>query len=112
MDNALLVGMTPDEFWFGDPELFYNYSRVYEQKFKLEQQNIWQIGARMCQALGSTVIFPAGVVDAKSIKQMPPYPECPYDDSADRELTEEEINYYQEKARINFTNWVNSFKRN
>lgn len=102
--------MTPDEFWFGDPELYYNYSRTYENKFKLEQKNIWQIGARMCQALSSSLIFPAGVVDKATVSNMPNYPECPYEEDIDRELTEDEIKYYREKAIINFSNWVNSFK--
>lgn len=107
-----MVGMTLDEFWYGDPELYFNYLRVYENKAKYEQQKIWQIGARVCQALESSIIFPAGVIDKNIIRQMPKYPECPYkDDYEERELTPMELEYLREKARINFSNWVNSFKR-
>ena len=41
-----MVGMTLDEFWYGDPELYFNYLRVYENKAKYEQQKIWQIDHR------------------------------------------------------------------
>lgn len=111
LDNALLVGMTPDEFWYGDPELYYNYTRVYELKQKERQKEIWTIGVRFCQALQSTLVFPAGVVDGAAIRQMPKYPDCPYTDEIKEEYTEEEIAYLREKAYYNFKNWVDSFKR-
>ena len=112
LDNALTVGMTPDEFWFGDPELFFNYVRVYETKVKQRQQYIWQIGARFCQALESSVLFPAGVIDKSVINNMPKYPECPFTEpEAEEELSEREKEFYRQKAIIHFTNWVNGFKK-
>lgn len=114
LDNALTVGMTVDEFWYGDPELYFNYVRVYERKVKENHQYIWQIGARMCQALQSSVIFPAGVVDRTVINSMPKYPECPFteEEKSEEELTETEKEYLRQKAIVHFTNWVNGFKRN
>lgn len=111
LDNALMVGMTPDEFWYGDPELYYNYVRVYENKVKFETQLVWQIGARMCQALQSTPVFPVGIIDGKVMNRMPKYPDCPYTDEIEEEYTEEEIELLRQRAYINFSNWVNSFKR-
>lgn len=101
--------MTADEFWFGDPELYYNYARVYEIKQKEKQQEIWTIGARFCQALQSTLVFPAGVVDGAAIRQMPKYPDCPYVD--DFEMSPEEIEKERKRAMAHFSNWVNRFKR-
>ncbi len=114
LDNALTVGMTPSEFWYDDPELYFNYVRVYEKKVKENQQHIWQIGARMCQALQSTVIFPAGVIDKSVINAMPKYPDCPFteEDKPAEELTEAETEYLRQKAIVHFTNWVNGFKKN
>lgn len=112
LDNALTVGMTTDEFWFGDPELYYNYMRVYKEKSKLEQQNIWQIGARMCQALQSTVIFPAGVVDANAIRQMPDYPKCPYtEEQTEETMSEEEKELARKQFVVGLNNWVNSSRK-
>lgn len=101
--------MTPDEFWFGDPELYYNYLRAYEIKQKQKAQDIWALGARFGQALQSTLVFPAGVVDSRTISLMPKYPECPY--TEEEEYTEQEIEQLRQRAYINFSNWVNSFKR-
>lgn len=112
LDQALLVGMTPDEFWYGDPELFYNYSRVYAEKYKLEQQNVWQIGARMCQALQSTPIAPLGVVDKNVLRQLPGYPECPfYVAPNEEEYTETEKEFLRKKFLAKVTNWVNGCKK-
>ena len=103
--------MTPEEFWYGDPELFYNYSRVHEAKEKEKAQDVWAIGARMIQVLQSTPIYPVGVVGTESLRQLPSYPECPYIDIPKDEMTEEEIEFNRKKAFVHFTNWVNSFKR-
>ena len=111
LDNALMAGMTPNEFWYGDPELYFNYIRVYEKKMKIEQQLVWSIGARFCQALQSVPIIPAGVVDKNVINSMPKYPECPYSDEEPEEMSAQEQELYRKKALIHFTNWVNSFKR-
>lgn len=112
-DNALTVGMTAEEFWFGDPELFFNYIRVYEAKAKKEQQYIWQIGARFCQALMAIPVVPLGVVDKNAVNSMPKYPDCPFtDEKVPEEMSESEKEYYRQKAIVHFTNWVNGFKRN
>ena len=107
-DNALLVGMSLDEFWFGDPELYFNYVRVYETRIKQEQQNIWATGARVHQALESAIVFPAGLIDSKVMHSMPKYPECPY--SEKEEYTEEEKELEIKRAQIHFKNWVDSHK--
>ena len=104
--------MTSEEFWYGDPELYFNYVRVYENSVKSKQQYIWQIGVRFCQALESSVVFPAGLVDKQVINSMPKYPDCPFtEEELDEELSEKEIEFYRQKAIINFENWVDSFKQ-
>lgn len=111
MDEALLIGMTADEFWYGDPELFYNYARVYELKQKNEHQNIWQIGARVKQVLDSSIIF-TSMADKKTAKNLPEYPECPYTENSDNEVMgENEIDLQRERAKVWLENWVNSFKK-
>lgn len=111
MDNALTVGMTPEEFWYADPEIYFNYVRVYEKKQKERQQEIWSIGVRFCQALQSTPVIPAGVVDRRVINSMPNYPECPFTEIDEQDYTEKDIEFQRQRALVHFTNWVNSFKR-
>ena len=112
LDNALTVGMSVEEFWYGDPELYFNYARVYENKVKVNQQYIWQIGARFCQALESSVLFPAGVIDKNVINNMPKYPECPFtEEEVEEELSEKEKEFYRKKAIVHFANWVNGFNK-
>ena len=100
--------MSIDEFWYGDPELYYNYARAYENKLKQRQQEIWAIGGRVGQALSSTVLI-AGLADKKILHQMPQYPECPYIDETPQ--TETDILLEKEKFITKMTNWVNASKR-
>ena len=67
---------------------------------------------RFFQALESSVLFPAGVIDKSVINNMPKYPECPFTEpEAEEELSEREKEFYRQKAIIHFTNWVNGFKK-
>lgn len=113
LDEALQIGMTPDEFWYGDPELFYNYARAYENKQKQEQQNIWQIGARVKQALSSSILM-ACLADKNTVRNLPDYPECPYLESTEngeQQLTDKQIEFERQRAKVWLENWVNSFKK-
>lgn len=113
LDEALQIGMTPDEFWYGDPELFYNYARAYENKQKQEQQNIWQIGARVKQALSSSILM-ACLADKNTARNLPDYPECPYLESTEngeQQLTDKQIELERQRAKVWLENWVNSFKK-
>lgn len=100
LDRALMVGMTPEQFWYGDPELFYNYSRVFEQKYKYEQKNFWQIGARFCQALQSTPVAPLGLLDGKDLQKLPSYPPCPFEEEQEQG-NKEELTAAQKKTLKN-----------
>lgn len=111
LDEALLIGMTADEFWFGDPELFYNYARTYEIRQKQEQQSIWQIGARVKQALNSSILF-ACMADKNTNRNLPEYPECPFADGDNETImSEQEIEIQRQRAKLWLDNWVNSFKK-
>ncbi len=111
-DNALMAGMTPDEFWFGDPEMYFNYIRVYERKQKMESQQIWSMGARMCQALSSTPVFPVGLIDRKVVSAMPKYPDCPFTEEEKKKgYSEKEKEYLRTRFQVQLENWVKSFKR-
>lgn len=91
LDLAISAGMPVDEFWYGDPELYYNYVRVQNEREKRQIQNIWEIGVRVGQALGSTPVVAIPCFDDKQLKSMDKYPDCPFfDKDEEREYTEAE----------------------
>lgn len=56
LPQALIYGMTSDQFWYDDPQLFFSYARSYEmaQERKMEYDNqlawlSWQYGLKAIQ---------------------------------------------------------------
>ena len=52
-DRALLYGMTPDEYWFGDPAMLENYAHLYESRRKQADEDAWLTGRYVLSALQS-----------------------------------------------------------
>lgn len=69
--------MTPNQYWYDNPQLLYNYKRAYEFKQKQVEQQIWLLARYNQSAFSSSVLNVAGITDYKKYK-IPDFPECPY----------------------------------
>ena len=102
LDYALLVGMTPDEYWFAEPGLLYNYAEKYRLERRLREDELWLQGAYFKAALSST-IFMAGLADEKTARKMPEYPKRPSETAEmSSELTEKQIEAERTRAALYF----------
>ena len=76
-DYALLVGMTSDEYWFGDPSLIYNYQNAFNKKQEYDLQLAWTLGAYFKSALGSTQVWTTQPYKKTDWEKIPKYVENP-----------------------------------
>lgn len=68
LTQAIMIGMTPDQFWKDDPHLFFNYLDAYNRKNKdkyeaqLQQMNTyaWLQGIYTCYALRANPMMGRG----------------------------------------------------
>ena len=51
----LVYGMTPRQYWFGDPYLTRAYAQAYLLKRKIENENMWIQGAYNANAFGTVL---------------------------------------------------------
>ena len=63
--EALRYGMTYEQYWFDDPQIYYIYEEIYLDKLKERDMFNWQLGQYIQFAVGSCL--------EKNIK----YPEKP-----------------------------------
>lgn len=73
---ALAYGMSSNEYFFQDPELFYSYKNAFEIKQELKSQERWEIGAYVKKVLESTPLWVYGMVEGNKMK-LGEYPELP-----------------------------------
>lgn len=94
--TAMMFGMTPEQYYEGDPELFLMYAKLYVKKSKAEfaeRDNMaWMIGFYVQDALGVV----ASHVYGKKGTTKPTYPEAPVfieqlDEDAKRRKQEREL---------------------
>lgn len=76
-DYALLVGMSSDEYWFGDPSLIYNYQNAFNKKQEYDLELIWTLGGYFKSALGSTQLWTYQPYKQAEWDKMPQYAENP-----------------------------------
>lgn len=99
---ALVVGMTPDEYWFGDPGLLYNYAEKYKIERQIREDELWAAGAYVKAALQTTILM-AGLADKKTANSMPKYPEKPSSQTnSNASLTPEQIELENKRAEAYF----------
>ena len=65
------------------------------------------MGVCFKQALSSTILV-AGLADKDTHNKMPKYPQCPYQEENERELTEEQKQY----ERMRLVQYLNQFSKN
>lgn len=71
------MGMSSEEYWFGDPSLLYNYQNAFNLKQKYDLQMAWAYGAYFKSALGSTVVWTTQPMKKTDLNKMPEYAEYP-----------------------------------
>lgn len=96
-DYALTLGMSAEEYWFGDPHLIFRYEAIYHHKRKLKEQEMWLMGQYIVRALESSVLNVNGFIEKSS--QLRPYPECPYTDIFNQKQPTDEQKELVEVAR-------------
>lgn len=91
-DYALTLGMSAEEYWFGDPHLIFRYEAVYTHKRKLKEQDMWLMGQYVVRALECSRLNVNGFIEKSS--QLIPYPECPHTDvfGESQQLSDEQRN--------------------
>lgn len=51
--NSIRYGMTYNQFWFDDPQLYYTYEEAYLDRLKEKDCLNWQLGQYIQCAIGS-----------------------------------------------------------
>ena len=89
LDYALVLGMTPEQYWYGNPRLILNYEKKYQMESDKKRQEAWLIGAYVKSALSSTILV-AGLADKDTGKKMPKYADMPMptNDEGEVEMSE------------------------
>lgn len=110
LDQALQVGMAPDEYWYGDPRLLENYEVSHRKKREEAAYDAWLSGVYVKAAISSSV-FACGIYDSKKASAMPTYPDFKLNNSENTALSEDEIDAEQEKAVLFFENLTKIYSK-
>lgn len=88
--DAIIYGMSYDEFWFKDPELFFSYRFSYLKSVEIERERInytaWLNGLYNYEAHSLSLANAFG--DKKTVKQN--YPDKPHDLNGNKKVNTEE----------------------
>lgn len=74
--DYMVMGMTPDEYWNGDPALLKAYRKADELKRERRNEELWLQGMYIYEAIGD--LAPILHAFAKKGAQAKPYTEHPY----------------------------------
>ena len=99
LDYALVLGMTPEQYWYGNPRLILNYEKKYQDEMLRKRQEAWLFGAYVKSALSSTILV-AGLADKDTSKKMPQYPDMPMPTNDDGEVEMSETAKELERERF------------
>ena len=106
LEFALIIGMTPEQYWFDNPQLLYNYKRAYEFTQKKIEQNLWLASGYNKEAFSSSILNVVGITDYKKYK-IPDMPKCPYveeEKSKQQIMTQQQIENERLRAYAFFKN--------
>lgn len=70
----LNMGMTPEQFWHGDPRFYRHYRKAYEKRLSHENYNAWLQGRYIYEAL----VDVAPIITPFSKGKLGEYPKQPY----------------------------------
>ena len=99
LDYALVLGMTPEQYWYGNPRLILNYEKKYQDEMLRKRQEAWLIGAYVKSAVSSTILV-AGLADKDTSKKMPKYADMPMPTNDDGEVEMSETAKELERERF------------
>ena len=99
LDYALVLGMTPEQYWNENPRLLLNYEKKYQMESDKKRQEAWLIGAYVKSALSSTILV-AELADKDTSKKMPQYPDMPMPTNDDGEVEMSETAKELERERF------------
>ena len=91
----LSIGMTPEQYWDGDPSLAKYYRKAYELQRKRRNEDLWLQGMYIYEALCD--VSPLLQAFAKKGTKAHPYAERPY--SITRDDREEERKLKEQRDR-------------
>lgn len=112
------IGMTYDQYWYGDPTMARHFLKAYRMKEKREAEKqkwiMWEQGLYVYEAICD--VAPILRAFSKSTKPLP-YPSKPHnlDEDIEKQKDEEmkkkkeELDKY--RAQVFFTNWANATKK-
>ena len=107
---SIRIGMSPRQFWNGDPDLFWAYWDAYEenqkQRAREENANAFNLGQYILLALGQTLQF------TKHPKQIYPKKPLPLGIDKQVELTPEEYQEIRKVQMMSLTKRFNSQQNN
>ncbi len=97
--NALLFGMSLDDFWYSNPNMFYLYRDYYTEKIKLENEiadNLaWEQGLYFLHSLRQ-IFYEAGFI--KGNKEKLSYPKKSFNQIAEENKSENKANLIKQKV--------------
>lgn len=99
LDQAIQVGMTPDEYWYGDPSLLENYEVAYRKRREEAAYDAWLSGVYVKAAISSSV-FACGIFDSKKASSMPVYPDFKFSSLEKTALSDDEIDAERKRAAL------------
>ena len=110
------IGMTYEQFWYGDPTIAEMYLKAYRIKEKREAEKIkwttWEQGLYVYEAICD--VSPILRAFSKATKPLP-YPEKPHgldeNEKKDEKIKEIEEERDMYRTQIFFQNWANNMKK-
>lgn len=110
------IGMTYEQFWYGDPTIANMYLEAFEIKEKREAEKVkwitWEQGLYVYEAICD--VSPVLRAFSKATKPLP-YPERPYateeKEKQDKKIKELEQERDKYRTQIYFQNWAANMKK-
>lgn len=101
-----MIGLDEDKFWKQTPKTIQIYFEADKLRQQRRVQEAWLVGSYVKQALASTILV-AGLADKTTPNRIPKYPQCPYQETTERVLTEEQKQY----ERMRLVQYLNKFSK-
>lgn len=103
---ALVVGIADNVFWHLTPKTIQVYFKAYEKRRQTEIQDLWLQGRYFACAIASTISF--------SKSRPPEYPEMPYQDEMEDELSKNEnwVRMMRDARRNQLKRFLETHKKN
>lgn len=101
----MAIGMTYDEYWYGDPLMVRAYYKAEQTRRKMEDQHAWLQGLYVREALASTV----GNMFLKDGAKPNEYPKEAYSITSDKEKQQKKEEKDAEKEAVWAMAWMSSF---